>query len=77
MTIKEFDKITIGKIYYDVYDSENDLINWFTRDVSQSPDLYRLNMMKKSLHEDAQITSIMTINDVIHVAAMEDPKEHP
>lgn len=66
MTIKEFDKITIGKIYYDVFDPENELINWFTRDVSQSPDLYRLNLMKKSLHEDARI-----------VAAVEDPREHP
>lgn len=77
MTIKEFDKITIGKIYYDVYDPDNDLINWFARDISQSPDLYRINMMKKSLHEDARIVAINCINDVIHVAAVEDPKEHP
>lgn len=77
MTVKEFDEITIGKIYYDVFDPENELINWFTRDVSQSPDLYRLNLMKKSLHEDARIVAVSCINDVIHVAAIEDPKEHP
>lgn len=77
MTIKEFDAITIGKIYYDVFDPDNDLINWFTCDVSQSPDLYRLNLMKKSLNEDARIVAISCINDVIHVAAVVDPKEHP
>ena len=76
MTIKEFDQITIGKIYYDVYDPENNLLNWFTRDISQSPDLYRINLMKKSRHEDARIISIMSINDVIHVAAVIDSKEH-
>lgn len=77
MTIKEFDQITIGKIYYDVYDLENELINWFSRDVSQSPEMYRLNLMKKSLYEDARIVAISCINDVIHVTAVEDPKEHP
>lgn len=77
MTIKEFDRITSSKVYYDIFDKENDLVQWITRDVSQEPDLYRINMIKLDKFANARIIHVNCINNAICVAAVIDPKEHP
>lgn len=77
MTIKEFDQVTTAIVYYTVYDSVEDEYHWLTRDVSQSPDLYRRNMVKLEKYGDVKITHVYCMNNAIHVTAVIDSGDHP
>lgn len=76
MTVKEFDQITTSPVWYDVFDEENHLVQWFSRDVSQSPDLYRLHMIRLDKYANAKIVHVYSLNDVIHASAVIYPKDH-
>lgn len=74
MTIKEFDQITTAIVNYVVYDSVEDEYHSITRDVSQSADLYRRNMVKLVEYGDAKITHVYCVNNAILVTAVIDSK---
>ena len=73
MTVKEFDRITTSTVFYDVFDKKNDLVQCFTRDVTQDPDLYRINMIKLDKYATARVIHVTCINNAICVAAVIDP----
>lgn len=77
MTIKEFDRVTTSIVYYSIYDPVEDDCHWLTRDVSQDPDHYRRNMVKLARYGDSKITHVYCMNNVIHVRAVIESKEHP
>lgn len=72
MTINQFDHVTTAIVYYNVYDSVKDEYHGITRDVSQTPDLYRRNLVKLEKYGIAKITHVFCVNNAIHVTAVID-----
>ena len=70
MTVREFDSIAVGTIDYDIFDSEKCLICTFSRDVTQSTETYRRNLVKRDKYADAKVTYVSTMNDIIRVVAV-------
>lgn len=70
MTVRDFDHVTVGTVDYDIFDSENCLICTFSRDVMQSTETYRRNLVKRDKYADAKVTYVSTMNDIIRVVAV-------
>lgn len=70
MTVRDFDKVTVGAIDYDIFDSENCLICTFSRDVTQSTETYRINLVKRDKYASAKVTYVSSMNDIIRVVAV-------
>lgn len=70
MTVREFDRVAVGTIDYDIFDSDNCLISTFSRDVTQSTETYRRNLVKRDKYASAEIRYVSTMNDIIRVFAV-------
>ena len=68
MTVRDFDQLSRGKVDYTIH-KDGTVIDGFTRDLLQDTEVYRRNLVKYYMYEDAEIFDIYSFGDIIRIQA--------